>query len=129
MMYDVQHGQPPRQKTNNSLVEVPEPSFLSLIDFIDTLFQCGFHAFQNITCDTAIWDINDIVQGGRSWQPFGECKNGHKIFCQARSCYFCKKCVVFALNCNLPIEFSSLYNIYHVIVHSLPKKHCFCPSA
>ena len=79
MMYDVQHGQPPRQKTNNSLVEVPEPSFLSLIDFIDTLFQCEFHAFQNITCDIAIWDINDIVQGGRSWQPFGESKTAIQI--------------------------------------------------
>ena len=79
-MYDVQDGQPPRQKTNNSLVEVHEPSFLSLIDFIDTLFQCGFHAFQNITCDIAIWDINDIVQGGRSWQPFGESKTAIRIF-------------------------------------------------
>ena len=78
-MYDVQDGQPPRQKTNNSLVEVHEPSFLSLIDFIDTLFQCGFHAFQNITCDNAIWDINDIVQGGRSWQPFGESKTAIQI--------------------------------------------------
>ena len=79
-MYDVQHGQPPRQKTNNSLVEVAEPSFLSLIDFIDALFQCGFHAFQNMTCDTAIWDINDIVKGGRSWQPFDESKTATQIF-------------------------------------------------
>ena len=54
-------------------------------------------------------------------------QNGQTIFCQARSCYFCKKCIIFALNSNLPIKFSTLYNIYHVIVHSLPKKHCFCP--
>ena len=83
-MYDVQHGQPPRQKTNNSLVEVPEPSFLSLIDFIDTLFQCGFHAFQNITCDCAIWDINDIVhiiKEGYESQPKQQAMYAnHKMF-------------------------------------------------
>ena len=37
-------------------------------------------------------------------------------------CYFRDKFVVFALNW----KFASLIcNIYHVIVHSLPKKHCF----
>ena len=40
-------------------------------------------------------------QGGRSWQPFGKGKNGHKKFSSGVSCncYFCDKCVVFARNC------------------------------
>ena len=38
-------------------------------------------------------------QGGRSWQPFVEGKIAHKNFRQARICYFCDKCVVFAHNC------------------------------
>ena len=32
-----------------------------------------------------------MAQGGKSWQPFGKVKNGHKIFRQARICYFCDK--------------------------------------
>ena len=39
-----------------------------------------------------------ITQGGRSWQPFGETKNGHN-FRQARIYYFRDKSVVFARNC------------------------------
>lgn len=27
-------------------------------------------------------------QGGRSWQPFNEGKNGHQSFRQSRICYF-----------------------------------------
>ena len=38
-------------------------------------------------------------QGGRSWQPFGEGKIGHKNFRQVRNCYFRDKCIVFACNC------------------------------
>ena len=30
------------------------------------------------------------LQGGRSWQPFGESKKGHKIFRRACICYFRK---------------------------------------
>ena len=30
-----------------------------------------------------------LGQGGRSWQPFSEGKNGHKSFCQASINYFC----------------------------------------
>ena len=40
-----------------------------------------------------------ITQGGRSWQPFGESKNGHKNFRQVRIYFICNKCVVFARNC------------------------------
>ena len=36
------------------------------------------------------------IQGGRSWQPFGEGKDAHKNFGQVRICYF-------AHNCNLQI--------------------------
>ena len=36
-----------------------------------------------------------IAQGGRSWQPFGEGKNGHTNFLQERNRYFRDKCVVF----------------------------------
>ena len=38
-------------------------------------------------------------QGGRSWQPFGERKNAHKSFRQARIYYFRDKCVVFVHDC------------------------------
>ena len=36
--------------------------------------------------------------GGRSWQDFGEGKNDHKNFPQARAYYSCNKCVVLARN-------------------------------
>ena len=35
-------------------------------------------------------------QGSRSWQPFGEGKNGHTNFSVARICYFRERCVIFA---------------------------------
>ena len=66
----------------------------------------------------------NIVQGCRSWQPFGEGKNGHTNFRQARSYYFRDKCIVFA---NLLMLLSIIWNIYHVIVYFLPRKHCFWP--
>ena len=53
-----------------------------------------------------------IAQGGRSWQPFGEGKNGHKHFRQACICYFCDNFVMFALNC----KFADLiqYNMQYI---------------
>ena len=56
---------------------------------------------------TKKWFI--FIQGGRSWQPFDEGKNGHKKIRQARIYLFRDKCVVFARNC----KFASLtqYNI------------------
>ena len=47
------------------------------------------------------WKKLTLQQGERSWQPFGEGKNGHKN--QARFYYFCDKCVVFAHNSDLQI--------------------------
>ena len=63
-------------------------------------------------------------QGGRSWQPFGEGKNGHENFRQAHIYYFRDKCVTFARICKF--AHSNQYNMQyiHVIVHFLPKKHC-----
>ena len=57
-----------------------------------------------------------IAQGGRSWQPFGEGKNGLKNFRQPRICYFCDKYVVFARNC----KFANLiqYNMQYVPCYS-----------
>ena len=71
---------------------------------------------------------NGMFQGGRSWPPFGEGKNGHKSFRQARICYFRDKCVVFARNCKFAswIHYDMQY-IPYLIVHFLPKKHCFWP--
>ena len=43
------------------------------------------------------------VQGGRSWQPFGERRNGHTNFCHAHICYFHDKCVVLHMIANLHI--------------------------
>ena len=48
-------------------------------------------------------------QAGRSWKPFGEGKNGHKNFRQARLGYFRDEWVVFAHNCKF--ENSTPYNI------------------
>ena len=41
---------------------------------------------------------DDNKQGGRTWQPFVEGKNGHKNFRQARIYNFRVKCIVFARN-------------------------------
>ena len=57
---------------------------------------------------------------------FGERKNAHKSFRLARIYYFC---IAFAsllsVIVNLQIQFSLIYNIYHVIVYFLPKKYYF----
>ena len=66
-------------------------------------------------------------QGGRTWLPFSKGKNSHKSFRQARSCYFRDKCVVLRVIANLHIQFSIICNMYHVIGHFLPKKHCCWP--
>ena len=64
-------------------------------------------------------------QGSRSWQPFVEGKNGHANSRKAHIYYFRDKCVVFARN----RKFANLtrYNMQYIIVHFLPKKHCFWP--
>ena len=64
---------------------------------------------------------NNKDQGGRSWQPFCECKNGHKLFVRRIFAIFATN--FFSRNC----KFENLIqkNIYHLIVHFLPKKHCF----
>ena len=43
------------------------------------------------------------IQGGRTWQPFVEGKNGHENFRQARMYNFRDKCDVFAGNCKFAI--------------------------
>ena len=50
-------------------------------------------------------------QGGRSWQPFVEGKNGHENFRQARIYNFRDICVDFARNC----KFANLnqYNVQY----------------
>ena len=78
-----------------------------------------------------IWQVNcrNMIQGSRSWQPFGEGKNGHKSFRQARICYFRDKCIVYVCNCkfanstqyNITALTAVICNIYHVVVHFLPK--------
>ena len=74
-----------------------------------------------------IWDSKDslvigswlwlliIRQGGRSWQPFGEEKNGQKSFRQAGIFYFCDKCVVFARNGKFGNSIQ--YNMQYVPCH------------
>ena len=67
--------------------------------------------------------------GKMSEQPFGEGKTGHKSFHQARICYFCEKCVVFACNC----KFAKLNqcNMQYITCNRefLPKKRCFDPKS
>ena len=57
-----------------------------------------------------------IMQGGRSWQPFGKGKNGHGNSRQTRICYFHDKCVVFARY----YKFANLnqYNVQHILCDS-----------
>ena len=74
-----------------------------------------------------------MSQGGRSWQPFSEGKNGHKNSRQSRICYFRDKCVVFARY----HKFANLtpYNVQHIPCDSAlhaqealfltPNKHFF----
>jgi len=73
-------------------------------------------------------------QGGRSWHPFGECKDGHKI-CQVRICYFRDKFVIFARNCKFANLFQ--YNMQYILPSNiallahetlvLPKQVLFLP--
>ena len=64
----------------------------------DILAKEKFVAFK--TCWPNIILNICLAQGGRSWQPFGEGKEGHKNFRQARIYFFfCGKCVVFARDC------------------------------
>ena len=60
--------------------------------------------------------MHATAQDGKSWQPFGEDKNGHKSFHQVCICYFCDKCVVFAQN----YKFANLiqYNMQYIPCNS-----------
>ena len=57
-----------------------------------------------------------IAQGSRSWQPFGEGKNGHRNFRQVRIYYFRDKCVVFARNSKF--ENLTQYNMQYIPCNS-----------
>ena len=95
----------------------------------------AFESLNNLKmCISTLWILwrhaNQLLaldhhQGGRTWQPFVGSKNGNDNFRQARIYNFRVKCAGFARNC----KFAKLTkcNIYHVIVHFLPKKHCFWP--
>ena len=72
--------------------------------------------------------IIDAVQGGSSWQPFGEGKNGHhKNFRQARIYYFREVPSFLRLFAILQIQLSIICNVYHVNLHFLPKNTIFDP--
>ena len=66
-----------------------------------------------------------IAQGSRSWEPFGEGKNGHRNFRQVRIYYFRDKCVVLAHNCKFANQ--NQYNVKYISCSSalLARKHCF----
>ena len=51
------------------------------------------------------------MQGGRSWQPFGKSKNGHKTFVRRVFAIFATKAWIVKLQ----IYFGIICNIYHVI--------------
>ena len=67
----------------------------------------------------------DEGQGGKTWQAFGGGKNGHETFRQARFYNFATNASFLHVISNFRILLSKICNIYHVIVHVLPKKHCF----
>ena len=66
------------------------------------------------------------TQGGRSWQPFGEGKMATQVFVRQVFTIFTTNASFFLrVIANLQIQFSIICNMYHVIGHFLPKKHCF----
>ena len=65
--------------------------------------------------DGSLWS-NTNPQGGRSWQPFVESKNGHANFCEVRIYYFRDKCVVFARNSKF--ENLTQYNMQYIPCNS-----------
>ena len=76
------------------------------------------------------WIPNDSKQGSRSWQPFGVGKNAYKSFRQAQwraFTIFATNSSFLAVTADLQIQFSIICNKYHVIMHFLPKKRCYCP--
>ena len=108
-------------------------SFLSFLSLLSLLSLPPFNPycfFLNVPSFLQFLSLLslDSLQGGRSWQPFGEGKNGRKKICQARIYYFCDKCVVFARNCKFAklIQYNMQYvMLCYVIMHFLPQKHCF----
>ena len=61
-------------------------------------------------------------QGDRSWQPFGKRIFGHKIFVRRAFAIFATNLSFLRIIANLQILFSMICNLYHLRVHSLPKK-------
>ena len=73
-------------------------------------------------------------QGGRSWQPFGEGKNGHTNFWQTRIYYFATNALFFLRNCKF--AYLTQYNMQYIPCKSallakealfLSKKALFMP--
>ena len=62
-----------------------------------------------------------ITQGGRSWQPFGESKNGHKTFDRRIFAIFATNALFLRVIANLQILSSMICHIYHAIMIFLPK--------
>ena len=91
------------------------PGVPPFLNFIVGPGDCPVHpppilrSSENLRCMT-------LYQGGRCWQHFGEGKNDHKNFSQARVYYFCDKCVVFARNCKFA-HFCVICKICHISVH------------
>ena len=85
-----------------------------------------FSSFLKLSCPR--W-LNQ-QQGGTSWQPFGEREIGHKIFVRHVFAIFRTNLSFLRVIEIFQIRFSIRYNIcniYHIIVHFLPNKHCFYP--
>ena len=75
------------------------------------------------TFELVLWDLL-CYRVAELWQPLVGGKNGHKIFLKRVFTIFASFLRVTA---NLQILLSKTCNIYHVMVHFLPKKHCFLP--
>ena len=61
------------------------------------------------------------IQGGRSWQPFNESKNGHKTFVKSVFAILVTNVSLSRTIAKLQILFSIICNIYNVIGHFLHK--------
>ena len=105
----------------------------SILRFQNLIVQCPPIPL-SVLGDDGINQCLSYCQGGRSWQPFGEGKNSHTNFRQARIYYFASNAPFLRVIANFLILLRISCNVYHVIVHLLskntildPKKHFFCP--
>ena len=145
--------QDPQLQNLTSIYSLPAPQYLNISTSISISQYQGYHLYIFVaSASTPSWSeksvalllsllpeipksifsfkfvvMSGLKLTGRSWQPFGEGTNGHKKFCQAEICFFATNTPFLSVITTLQIQFSIKCNIYHILVSTLPKKHCLWP--